>query len=338
MGISLKTHKLLWGRSGNKCAFPNCRRALAESETDTDDPAVIGDEAHIIGREAAAPRGESDLPIAQRDQYDNLLLLCKIHHKIIDDQPNKYTVEKLKEMKSGHERWVDENLSLDKAAQKDDVIFASYVDKWAELADLDNWDGWTSPLLSGGQPHISVERFDRLRVLTRYIYTRIWPNRYPDLRSAFENFLLVLNDLLQVFSRFAEVVAEEDPWYSTKKIYHQAESDEEYDALLRKFEYQVDLVEDLVLELTRVGNHACDMIRATLSSAFRLEEGVLLVTSGPHFDLTFKTRRVEYNDEERAYPGLREFMEIRETRAEHFGKGVSETYFFRMCLGQEEDK
>ncbi len=335
MGISLKTHKLLWGRSGNRCAFPDCRRSLAEGETETDDPSVIGDEAHIIGREEASPRGESDLPIAERDQYDNLLLLCKIHHKIIDDQPSEYTVGKLKEMKSRHERWVDENLSFDKGAQKDDVIYASYVDKWIELADLDNWDGWTSPLLSGGQPHTSVERFDRLRVLNKYIYARIWPNRYPDLRSAFENFRHVLNDLLQVFSRFAEVVAGEDPWYSTKKIYHQAESDEEYEALLRKFEYHVDLVEDLVLELTRAGNHTCDMVRAALSSAFRLEEGVLLVTSGPHLDLSFKTRRVEYHDEERVYPGLGEFMKIRETRTEHFGAGVDETYFFRTGLNQE---
>lgn len=111
MGISLKTHKLLWGRSGNRCAFPNCGRVLAETVTKTYDLSVIGDVAHIIGREVAAPRGNSTLPIAQRDEYDNLLLLCKIHHKIIDDQPGEYTVEKLKEMKNLHERWVYNNLS-----------------------------------------------------------------------------------------------------------------------------------------------------------------------------------------------------------------------------------
>ena len=28
MSISLKTHKMLWGRAANKCAFPECRKDL----------------------------------------------------------------------------------------------------------------------------------------------------------------------------------------------------------------------------------------------------------------------------------------------------------------------
>lgn len=51
MTITLKTHKMLWGRSGNRCAFPECRKILVEDETETDNESIIGDEAHIVAKE-----------------------------------------------------------------------------------------------------------------------------------------------------------------------------------------------------------------------------------------------------------------------------------------------
>ena len=59
MSISLKTHKMLWGRSGNMCAFPNCKKELVMDESETDDASVIGEEAHIIARKENGPRGKS---------------------------------------------------------------------------------------------------------------------------------------------------------------------------------------------------------------------------------------------------------------------------------------
>src|SRR6516164_6179347 len=117
MSISLKTHKMLWGRSGNRCALPTCRRTLVEDETETDDPSVVGDEAHIVAREENGPRGKSPLTHDERDKYDNLILMCKTHHKLIDDQPETYTVEILHDMKDKHIEWVNVNLSSDAEKQ-----------------------------------------------------------------------------------------------------------------------------------------------------------------------------------------------------------------------------
>ncbi len=100
-----------------------------------------------------------------------------------------------------------------------------------------------------------------------------------------------------------------------------------------KYDYHVSLVEDLMLELTRAANYLCDQIRNGLFHSFRLNEGVLLVTSGPHSDLSFKTYRVEYRKNELAeilYPGLKKFMTIRNSRDIHFGEGYSEDYFFTL--------
>jgi len=48
MTISLKTHKMLWGRFGNGCAFPECKNILIEGKTDTDNESLIGEVAHIV--------------------------------------------------------------------------------------------------------------------------------------------------------------------------------------------------------------------------------------------------------------------------------------------------
>lgn len=128
MGITLKTHKMLWARSANRCALPSCRRVLVENETETDDASIVGDEAHIVARENDGPRGISDLTLEQRDKYDNLILMCKIHHKQIDDQEMKYTVEVLHRMKLEHIDWVNKNLNQT-LINKNMMIFMQHISK-----------------------------------------------------------------------------------------------------------------------------------------------------------------------------------------------------------------
>jgi hypothetical protein len=338
MSISLKTHKLLWGRSGNRCAFEECRRELIADETETDDESVIGDEAHIVARNIDGPRGISDMTEEDRDKYDNLILLCRIHHKIIDDQPLHFTVGKLKEVKRQHETWVKKTLHLDKDKEKDDLIYATYIDEVTCMFDFQNWNAWTSSLLSNGQPRISYKRLKALEKVPDFIVSRYWPERYSELEDSLFNFKNVLNDLLKVFYMYADENSleraensEEDRTVFTKKFYHISEWNPElYDDLLKQFEYHVALVEDLTLELTRAANLVSDKIRKFMSPKFREEEGKLLITTGPFIDLSWKTYKVEYKSEEKSEPhpyhGLKKFMNERENRNMHMGKGVSIIY------------
>ncbi|MFT5183270.1 MAG: hypothetical protein ACI84C_000396 [Flavobacteriales bacterium] len=48
MGILLRTHKRLWAKSGNRCAFESCRNELVFEDDETFDSSVIGEEAHIV--------------------------------------------------------------------------------------------------------------------------------------------------------------------------------------------------------------------------------------------------------------------------------------------------
>jgi HNH endonuclease len=111
MPISDKTRKILWGMSGNRCAI--CRIKLVIDPTEEDGESVVGDECHIISSAVLGPRYSSEFPKENIDQAENLILLCKVHHKMADDQSETYTVNILKDIKANHHKWVEEKLSLE---------------------------------------------------------------------------------------------------------------------------------------------------------------------------------------------------------------------------------
>lgn len=322
MSISSKTRKMLWGRAANRCAI--CRTELVMDETETDDESVIGDECHIVAREVDGPRGESIMNSDQRDKYANLLLLCKIHHKIIDDQSGHYTVEKLIKIKEDHEKWVKSSLSIDMYKQKDEELYMTYIEKWSNLCELDNWENWTSWLLSAGNTSISIEMEANLQEINTYLFSRVWPTRYPELNDSFENFRKILSDFLSLFHEYSE---KKDGEYIIRKFYKIQEWDtERHDRLAKEYEFHVALVEDLILELTRAGNYICDKVREFLMSSYRMDKGLLIIESGPYMDMKYRRYRTQYKNEERVnkpYPGFDGFKKIRNTRDISFGVGTS---------------
>lgn len=105
-----RTLKLLWGRAAGRCAVPECRVELFAEATDYDPIVVIGEIAHVAGAADAGPRAASELGTAQRNDYQNLILLCQNCHSRIDGQPGFYSVAKLKDIKQAHEAWVRASL------------------------------------------------------------------------------------------------------------------------------------------------------------------------------------------------------------------------------------
>jgi hypothetical protein len=60
---------------------------------DGGEPVFVGEVAHIVAAVASGPRGGVD--VSDRDAFENLLILCGRHHKIIDDvrTRDRYPVE-----------------------------------------------------------------------------------------------------------------------------------------------------------------------------------------------------------------------------------------------------
>ncbi len=111
MGISDKTMKLIWGRAGSRCSI--CKCDLISDATATDDDSIVGDECHIISSKRNGPRHDPNFPKKEINNYSNLLLLCRVDHKKIDDQYKIFSINELKKIKKNHEEWVKSKLNND---------------------------------------------------------------------------------------------------------------------------------------------------------------------------------------------------------------------------------
>jgi hypothetical protein len=105
-----RTLKLLWGRSGGRCAMPECRTELIADSAEYDPMVVIGEIAHVAAASDGGPRAAPEMGFEERNSYGNLILLCQNCHARIDGQQHSYSVERLKEIKAAHEAWVRASL------------------------------------------------------------------------------------------------------------------------------------------------------------------------------------------------------------------------------------
>ncbi len=96
-GPSQAIVKRLFAHSGNRCGFPKCRRPLVQGSV------ILGEICHIKAASPDGPRYDPDQTPEQRHGYDNLILLCADHHKIIDVDEEAYTGERLSRLKATHE-------------------------------------------------------------------------------------------------------------------------------------------------------------------------------------------------------------------------------------------
>lgn len=103
MAITDKTRKTLWARSGNRCAM--CRTELVAERNEQDKSLNIGDECHIVSEQSKGPRHVADYG-KDFDDYDNLILLCKNHHRIVDELWETYSIDLLRTVKINHENWI----------------------------------------------------------------------------------------------------------------------------------------------------------------------------------------------------------------------------------------
>lgn len=323
--IPVKDQKMLWGRAAGRCSFPGCRKELHVDETETDDPALIGEICHIESE--TGPRANSAMSAKQRNSYANTILMCRNDHTVIDAQENEYTVERLHQMKAEHEAWVKGQLGFDAAKEADDEAYAGMIDTWEKLAHLDEWHAWSSHILGGGHPCIFADVFRDLDKLRTWLLNRVWPGRYADLENAFENFRRVLGDFYEQFQEHAEFVGPNDEKLCIQKFYQISEwNPERYEKLFKDYEFQVDLVQDLMLELTRAANLIADLVRKHILRSYRIAEGLLVIEHGPVGVLQFRQEIVAYSTEERGrpfpYPGHQAFLTERAERDLHFGKGT----------------
>lgn len=85
------------------CSYPGC-----ESEytyvCENGKHVTVGEIAHIVAETKKGPRHKE---LNDFDCYDNLILLCHIHHRIVDANIEEYLIESLKNMRDNHIREIN---------------------------------------------------------------------------------------------------------------------------------------------------------------------------------------------------------------------------------------
>jgi hypothetical protein len=136
--IPERFRRALYGLSPGLCYAPECDEQVIV--LDGGEPVFVGEVAHIVAAVASGPRGGVD--VLDRATFENLLILCGRHHKIIDNvrTRDRYPVEVLRERKVKREAEFDtatrEALHQldDLPARLPDLLVEAFRDATGELA------------------------------------------------------------------------------------------------------------------------------------------------------------------------------------------------------------
>ena len=121
-------------------------------------------------------------PEDERNRYPNLILLCRNHHKIIDDDEHGWPVERLHQVKTEHEIWVE--TALTERNDTDEEWYALVINEITEKFTLLSWEGLSDNALRG---IIHYSFIDGVTDIDLYLFKAIYPQKYPELEEAINN-------------------------------------------------------------------------------------------------------------------------------------------------------
>ncbi len=99
-----KVQSALWARAAGRCQDRGCNQDLVGDLISGNDDALFGFIAHIVADSAIGPRGDPVRSPKLAKSLDNLMLLCSVHHKLIDvDDLDDHPEPLLLAMKAEHE-------------------------------------------------------------------------------------------------------------------------------------------------------------------------------------------------------------------------------------------
>jgi hypothetical protein len=182
MAIPDKDLKILWARAAGRCSMPECRKKLTEACRDLPSGHdVIGFSCHIVAEEPDGPRGDSSLTPEDRNRYPNLIVLCKAHHELVDQNPDAWPIERLHQAKADHEVWVES--CLVEVQELKLRVFSDLVTAATEGLHLDRWPYVSDHAIRGFVLQSFVDGVDHLG---EKACRAVWPKCYPQLKRAIE--------------------------------------------------------------------------------------------------------------------------------------------------------
>lgn len=296
MPLTQKDIKLLWGRSGNRCAI--CKCPLTQDSAAVTATFTLGEQAHIVGEKQNTARGNSSLSPNERNSYHNLILLCPTHHTEIDKNEADWPIEKLHQVKSQHELWVMETLSesIDLKILAKETAVTYIIDSAVELCDLENWKTWTSWALAP-DPRWHHDRPHKIFEFRQKVIAAIWPDGYEELQRSAITFSVLLNNAAQEFMKHCQLIGDS---YMPIKFYSRGRWNENYERDLERYEAWEEQCFFLIKEATKAANWFADIVRRDISPMFFANKGKFIIIEGPFMELSHIASLLEFTSKEKA--------------------------------------
>lgn len=171
-----KTIKKLFALSGNLCAFPDSSSPVIDKESGS----IVAEICHIKARNPEGARYDEFQSDEQRNAFENLVLMCGSHHKVIDDNPEKYTVELLQKIKNNH---MLQHLN-DEISDEDETKAVKIL---IEMAGGISSSIVSSHNQSSGQTANSITNINNYNLASSNTKTENQEVEKPDVKVFFEN-------------------------------------------------------------------------------------------------------------------------------------------------------
>ena len=103
-----RTRTVLWAKAAGRCEYTGCNKSLIGDLISGAEDKNFGFVAHIVAETPTGPRGDPIRSPLLADDANNLMLLCHVHHKLIDvDEKDQHPESRLLAMKEAHERRIE---------------------------------------------------------------------------------------------------------------------------------------------------------------------------------------------------------------------------------------
>jgi hypothetical protein len=107
-GVTPLTRSILWAKAAGRCEYAGCNKTLIGDLISGAEDRNFGFVAHIVAATPTGPRGDAIRSPLLCNDLNNLMLMCHVHHKLIDvDQVDQHPEHRLLAMKASHENRID---------------------------------------------------------------------------------------------------------------------------------------------------------------------------------------------------------------------------------------